>query len=487
MKLSDAMRMRDAVVDRMMARHAAMGGDIFGCSEGETLDRAIEARGEDVGFSHPSFSFRRAPTPSYSRPSTSSYTRSFSQPSSPSFTSFRTAPSAPVAPQPTSSRFASFADPSLQAATASQPFTRSLSPASMVTAPIPTPASLLTAPIAPAAATPDSSRWAQFRDANLTTAVQSPGWTSNAMSPTARLLADPIAAAASASAAVATAKLATAQNAATVPIAAPIPYPPIYGPGDGGGGGGDGGGGPGDGGGGDGGGGPGDGAYIQDPGGPNGPDPGYSDYPAQGPDDYPFPDSDDSQQDQQQEPDDDAMGFGQERKMVRLAYDKLGKAEIVDVAKTGRRADGQKQEELEKVVCAAIARGEDPLAIANRLGKAGVPVMAIKNAVNKCQARTGGNMIRSSSMGAGSKGMGIVALRRKLRGIGMDVKADGDVDQSLVDAVNGIFKGWDDAPKGLQAGDMTAQGLRTHVKLVNQLVDKAIGGAQHLEHAEQGT
>jgi len=113
--------------------------------------------------------------------------------------------------------------------------------------------------------------------------------------------------------------------------------------------------------------------------------------------------------------------------------------------------------------------------------------MAIKRAINKCQARNGGAMIRSSSMGAGSRGLGIVALRRKLRGIGMNVKADGDVDQPLVDAVNGIFKGWDDAPKGLQAGDMTTQGLRTHVKLVNQLVDKAIGGAQHLENADRGT
>ena len=473
MTLSDALRRRDAIIGRMMARRAAMLGDVFGeSSEGAALDRAIEASGEDVGFSHPSFSFRRAPTPSYSRPA-------------PSFSSFRTAAPAPqpVFTQPASSRFANFASPSLQAAVASQPFTRTISPSAMLTAPIATPASLLTAPIS--APVPGSSRWAQFRDPSLTAAVQSQSWTSNPMSPTARLLADPAALAASASAAVTAAKLATTPIA---PIVAPLTaasYQPFGLPpgGDGGGGGG-----------GDGGAPPGSGpdpqpteeAYADsnDPGGPNGPDPGPQDYPSQGPDDYPFPD-DGPNTDEPDEDNDSNMGWKKERNMIRLAYDKLGKAEILDV----KRGEGKgKREELEKVVCSAIARGEDPLAIANRLGKAGVPVMAIKNAINKCQAKTGGTMIRSksSSMGAGSRGLGVVALRRKLRGIGMNVKADGDVDQPLADAVNGIFKGWDDAPKGLQAGDMTPKGLRDHIKLVNQLVDKAIGGAQHLENADRG-
>jgi hypothetical protein len=178
--------------------------------------------------------------------------------------------------------------------------------------------------------------------------------------------------------------------------------------------------------------------------------------------------------------------MGAKKNRVRTVYDALGRAEIVDVPQEGQkggRAEGQKSE-LEKVVCAAIAQGQNPLEIANRLGKAGVPVMAIKNAINRCQAKYGGAMIRSSSMG-GPSGSDVVALRRKLRSIGMDVKPRGDVDQPLVDAVNEIFTGWDDAPKGLRAGDMTQKGLRDHVKKVNELVDKAIGGAQHLEHAEK--
>lgn len=96
---------------------------------------------------------------------------------------------------------------------------------------------------------------------------------------------------------------------------------------------------------------------------------------------------------------------------------------------------------------------------------------------------------RSASMGAVEMGVAdhkfdVIALRAKLRRIGMDVPKNGSVDQPLADAVNGIFKGWSDAPKGLQAGDMTTKGLRDHIKLVNKLVDQAVGGAQHLEHAE---
>ena len=308
---------------------------------------------------------------------------------------------------------------------------------------------------------------------------------------------------------------ATAAAAAAAAAAAPLVVLPQNNPGGGGGGGGgDDGGGGGGGGGDDGGGGgpqPTEDVDVdsQDPGQPDDGDPGgsadYGDqdnpaaYEDQNAASYadpndPFADRDmrrGGDGDDEGEPRDDSVGrgvntMGNKRNRVRTVYDALGRAEIVDVPQEGQkggRAKGQKSE-LEKVVCAAIAQGQNPLEIANRLGKAGVPVMAIKNAINRCQAKYGGAMIRSSSMG-GPSGSDVVALRRKLRSIGMDVKSKGDVDQPLVDAVNNIFKGWDDAPKGLRAGDMTQKGLRDHVKKVNELVDKAIGGAQHLEHAEK--
>jgi hypothetical protein len=83
-------------------------------------------------------------------------------------------------------------------------------------------------------------------------------------------------------------------------------------------------------------------------------------------------------------------------------------------------------------------------------------------------------------VGASGKSDDVNALRGKLRSIGLQVPAKGPVDQRLADAVNAVFRGWDDAPEGLRAGDMTTKGLESHMKVVNQLVGKAIGGAQRL-------
>jgi hypothetical protein len=93
-------------------------------------------------------------------------------------------------------------------------------------------------------------------------------------------------------------------------------------------------------------------------------------------------------------------------------------------------------------------------------------------------------VVRTSSMGAAAKGS-VGHLRAQLRSIGLDLPAKGPVDQRLTDAVNSLFKGWDEAPAGLRAGDMTREGLGKHVALVDKLVGNAIGGAQHLEHAER--
>lgn len=121
---------------------------------------------------------------------------------------------------------------------------------------------------------------------------------------------------------------------------------------------------------------------------------------------------------------------------IGVTYDNLGRASIVDLPKGNRR------------------------------GKVGAFVGAF--------------------VGHSGKGDDVNALRGKLRTIGLQVPARGPVDQRLTDAVNSVFRGWDDAPEGLRAGDMTTTGLSGHMKLVNRLVGKAIGGAQHLEHAERG-
>jgi len=248
------------------------------------------------------------------------------------------------------------------------------------------------------------------------------------------------AAAAAATAAAAAAAAQAAATPTTPPAPPPAPTTDAY-P-DGGGGGGGGGPAPGD----DGGDGGGDGGGPPpDDGGDYGPDDGgYG--PDYGPDDggYGPPPGDDygpeddgsSDYGPNDEPSDDGDGDGS---MMGLSYDHLGRAEIVDLPRQRPRRHHHQQ---------------------------------LHHHPNQ-----------SSSMGAATDPTS--SLRKKLRSIGFDIKKTGPVDQDVVDAVNGIFKGWDEAPKGLQAGDMTVAGCRKYVAKVDELVGKAIGGAQHLEHAEK--
>jgi hypothetical protein len=83
---------------------------------------------------------------------------------------------------------------------------------------------------------------------------------------------------------------------------------------------------------------------------------------------------------------------------------------------------------------------------------------------------------RSVSFGAAS-GAPIKTIQLTLAKMGLPVHPTGVLDQPTVDAVNGVFNGWDDAPPDLRTGRLTAHDIARKLPVVTRLVKQAAGGA----------
>lgn len=84
-------------------------------------------------------------------------------------------------------------------------------------------------------------------------------------------------------------------------------------------------------------------------------------------------------------------------------------------------------------------------------------------------------MLQGSLGSAG--GSPIRTIQLTLVKMGIPVRPTGTLDQATVDALNGVFNGWDDAPPKLRTGKLTAHDVARQLPLVTKLVKQAAGGA----------
>lgn len=77
-----------------------------------------------------------------------------------------------------------------------------------------------------------------------------------------------------------------------------------------------------------------------------------------------------------------------------------------------------------------------------------------------------------------SPGGPIRSIQITLQHMGMPVRPTGTLDQATVDAINGVFNGWDDAPPKLRTGKLTAHDIVRQLPIVSKFVHAAAGGAQ---------
>lgn len=67
-------------------------------------------------------------------------------------------------------------------------------------------------------------------------------------------------------------------------------------------------------------------------------------------------------------------------------------------------------------------------------------------------------------------------MQKDLLKIGSDgVKPTGKLDEATVNAINGVFNGWDDAPKNLTSGNLTPAQISKNQNVVARYLHKAIG------------
>ena len=78
---------------------------------------------------------------------------------------------------------------------------------------------------------------------------------------------------------------------------------------------------------------------------------------------------------------------------------------------------------------------------------------------------------------------GVKNLQRRLASVGLPVRQTGVVDEATVEAINGIFSGWDDAPEKLRGGNLTAGQISKNLPAVTKYVKLALGGAQNFGDA----
>lgn len=81
---------------------------------------------------------------------------------------------------------------------------------------------------------------------------------------------------------------------------------------------------------------------------------------------------------------------------------------------------------------------------------------------------------------SGSKGANpsnpVLAMQRDLLKIGSDgVAPTGKLDEATVRAINGVFNGWDDAPKSLTTGNLTLSQISKNQNVIARYLHKAVG------------
>ena len=86
---------------------------------------------------------------------------------------------------------------------------------------------------------------------------------------------------------------------------------------------------------------------------------------------------------------------------------------------------------------------------------------------------------RSASFGAATGGP-IRTIQVTLAKMGLPVHPTGVLDDPTVDAINGVFNGWDDAPPALRSGKLTKHDIARQLPIVTRLVKQAAGGAMVL-------
>ncbi len=77
----------------------------------------------------------------------------------------------------------------------------------------------------------------------------------------------------------------------------------------------------------------------------------------------------------------------------------------------------------------------------------------------------------------GAAGGPIKTVQTHLARMGLPVRVTGVLDAATVNAVNGVFDGWDDLPKKLRTGRLTKHEIATQIGLVTHYVKLAATGA----------
>lgn len=89
-----------------------------------------------------------------------------------------------------------------------------------------------------------------------------------------------------------------------------------------------------------------------------------------------------------------------------------------------------------------------------------------------------------TSWGADFGGLGaaspVRSIQATLRQMGIPVRVSGVIDADTVDAVNGIFSDWIDAPPRLRAG-LSARNITRNAGLVNKYLRLAARGSMNIE------
>ena len=71
----------------------------------------------------------------------------------------------------------------------------------------------------------------------------------------------------------------------------------------------------------------------------------------------------------------------------------------------------------------------------------------------------------------------IRAIQQALHRLGTGVQITGRLDAATVDAINGVFGGWDDAPAYLRTGKLSQHDIAQHLADVSKYLHQAVGGA----------
>jgi len=86
-----------------------------------------------------------------------------------------------------------------------------------------------------------------------------------------------------------------------------------------------------------------------------------------------------------------------------------------------------------------------------------------------------------ASNGFGAAGGPIKIVQTYLARMGLPVRVSGVLDAATVNAINGIFDGWDDAPPKLRTGRLTKHEIAMQIGVVARYVKLAATGATSFE------